>query len=69
MKVYLVKAENEWADDGYEIVGIALSLERAKEMQSKYMSQDPLWRMEECDIVEMDADKFYSDQNELEYIR
>ena len=68
MKVYLIKAENEWAEDGYEIVGIALSLEKAQEMQNKYMSQDELWRMERCDIIEMDADKFYADQDELKYV-
>ena len=68
MKVYLVKAENEWADDGYEIIGVALSLEKAKEMQKRYLDQDPLWRMEECDIVEIEADKYYEYQDEMPYV-
>ena len=68
MKVYLVKAENEWAEDGYEIIGVALSLEKAKEMQKRYLDQDPLWRMEECIIVEIEADKYYEYQDEMPYV-
>ena len=68
MKVYLVKAENEWAEDGYEIIGVALSIERAREMQKRYLDQDPLGRMEECIIVEIEADKFYEYQDEMPYV-
>lgn len=58
MKVYLVIAHDEYADDGYDILGVGTDREWAVAIRNNYIEKEHDRQF--VDIVEMEANHYYN---------